>query len=163
VGASAEVEESPANQDDADDEVVVEVAEEAAYQAAEEAEAAAEEDPSIEERVRRIQDVFDVPESPVGEPSSSINRGLTSHPPASPTSTVREGSSPPIVGPATCPPAPEMLPETPRESTPLLRRSNSVRVKRRLLERWRSLAAIQARQSALRSFSNLMRQLDVGY
>jgi hypothetical protein len=151
------VEESPANQDDADDEVVVEVAEEAAYQAAEEAEAAAEEDPSIEERVRRIQDVFDVPESPVGEPSSSINKGLA------PASTVREGSSPPIVGPATCPPAPEMLPETPRESTPLLRRSNSVRVKRRLLERWRSLAAIQARQSALRSFSNLMRQLDVGY
>ena len=161
-------EETPTNQDDEDGEEVEDVAEAASYQPMEVAEAAVEQaveaqiDHSIEERVKRIRDMWDVPESPMGE-SSSINKGLTSRPPASPTSTVQEESPPAIAGPATCPPAPVTPPQTPHKSTPLSSRSSSVRVKRRLLERWRSLAAIQARRSAWRSFSSIMKQLDDGY
>ena len=164
-----EAEESPTNQDDEDGEEVEDVAEGAAYQPVEVAEAAVEQavvaqiDHSIEERVKRIRDIQDVPESPMGEPTSSINKGLTSHPPPSPTSTVQEERSLPIAGPATCPPAPVTPPQTPRKSASPWSRSNSVRVKRRLLERWRSLAAIQARRSTWRSFSSIMKQLDDGY
>ena len=165
-------EETPTNQDDEDGEEVEDVAEGAAYQPVKVAEAAAEAaveqavvaqiDHSIEERVKRIRDILDVPESPTGE-SSSINKRPISRPLASPTSTVREESPPAIAGPATCPPAPVTPPQTPRKSAPLSLRSSSVRVKRRLLERWRSLAAIQARRSAWRSFSSIMKQLDDGY
>ena len=168
-----EAEESPTNQDDEDGEEVEDVAEGVAYQPVEVVEAAAEAaveqavvaqiDHSIEERVKRIRDMWDVPESPMGEPTSSINEGLTSHPPPSPTSTVQEESPPAIAGPATCAPAPVTPPLTPRKSAPLSSCSNSVRVKRRPLERWRSLAAIQARRSAWRSFSSIMKQLDDGY
>ena len=163
-----EAEESTTNQDEEDGEEVEDVAEAAAYQPMEVAEAVVEQavvaqiDHSIEERVKRIRDIWDVPESSMGE-SSSINKGLTSRPPASPTSTVQEEPSLPIAGPATCPPAPVTPPQTPRNSAPLSSRSSSVRVKRRLLERWRSLAAIQARRSAWRSFSSIMKQLDEGY
>ena len=168
-----EAEEGPTNEDDEDGEEVEDVAEGAAYQPMEVAEAAAEAaveqavvtqiDHSIEERVKRIRDIWDVPESPMGEPPSSINKGLTSRPSLSPTSTVHEESPPAIAGPATCPPAPVTPPQTPRKSASPWSRSNSVRVKRRLLERWRSLAAIQARRSAWRSFSSIMKQLDDGY
>ena len=171
-----EAEGTPTNQDDEDGEEVEDVAEGTAYQPVEVTEAAAEAaaeaaveqavvaqiDHTIEEGVKRIRDMWDVPESPVGE-SSSINKRPTSRPLASPTSTVREESPPAIAGPATCPPAPVTPPLTPRKSAPLSSRSSSVRVKRRLLERWRSLAAIQARRSAWRSFSSIMKQLDDGH
>ena len=167
-----EEEEEGQEQDDEDGKEVEVVAEGAAYQPMEVAEAAAEAaveqavvaqiDHSLEGRVKRIRDMWDVPESPMGE-SSSINKGLTSRPPASPTSTVQEESPPAIAGPATCPPAPVTPPLTPRKSAPLSSCSNSVRVKRRPLERWRSLAAIQARRSTWRSFSSIMKQLDDGY
>ena len=169
----AVTEESPTNQDGEVGQEVEDVAEGAAYQPVEVAEAAAEAaveqaveaqiDHSIEARVKQIRDIWDVPESPMGQPISSTNKRLTSHPPASPTSTVQEEPPPAIAGPATCPPAPVTPPQTPRTSAPLSSRSSSVRVKRRLLERWRSLAAIQARRSAWRSFSSIMRQLDDGY
>ena len=103
-----EAEESPTNQDDEDGEGVEVVAEGAAYQPMEVAEAAAEAaveqavvaqiDHSIEERVKRIRDIWDVPESPMGEPPSSIDKGLTSRSSLSPTSTVQEESPPAIAG-----------------------------------------------------------------
>ena len=169
----AEAEESPTNQDGEVGQGVEDVAEGAAYQPMEVAQAAAETavdqaavaqiDYSVEARVKQIRDIWDVPESPMGQPTSSINKRLTSRPPASPTSTVQEEPPPAIAGPATCPPAPVTPPQTPRTSAQLSSRSSSVRVKRRLLERWRSLAAIQARRSAWRSFSSIMKQLDDGY
>ena len=168
----AEAEESPTNQDGEVGQEVEVVAEGAAYQPMEVAEAAAKAaveqavesqiDHSIESRMKQIRDIWDVPESPMGQPSSSISKRPISSPLASPTSTVQEESPPAIAGPATCP-APVTPPQTPRKSAPLLSRSSSVRVKRRLLERWRSLAAIQAPRSAWRSFSSIMKQLDDGY
>ena len=100
-----EAEERSTNQDDEDGEEVKDVAEDAAYQPMEEA-VVAQIDHSIEERVKWIRDIGGVPEFPMGEPISSINKGMTSRPQASPTSTVQEESPAPIVGPATYPPAP---------------------------------------------------------
>lgn len=97
-----EVEESPNNQEDEDGEEVEDVAEGAAYQPTEVAEAAAEAveaqiDGSIEESMKRIRDMWDVPDSPMGE-SSSINKGLTSHAPPTPTSSVQEEPALPLDG-----------------------------------------------------------------
>ena len=103
-----EAEESPTNQDDEDGEEVEDVAGGAAYQpmeAAVEQAAVAQIDHSLEERVKRIRDMWDVPESPMGE-SLAINERPASRPLASPTCTVQEESPPAIAGPATCPPAP---------------------------------------------------------
>ena len=88
-----EAEESPTNQDGEVGEEVEDAAEGTAYQPMEVAEVAAEAvvaqiDHSIGERVAGIQDMWDVPESPMGQPTSSINKGLTSHLPPSPMSTI---------------------------------------------------------------------------
>ena len=93
----AEAEDSPTNQDGEVGQGLEDVAEGAAYQPMEVAEAAAEAaveqavvaqiDHSIERRVKQIRDIWDVPESPMAQPTSSTDKGLTSRPPASPTST----------------------------------------------------------------------------
>ena len=148
---------SPASQGNADGGGMEEMVPYAGYQEAEVAEAAvpAEEaasDHLIEKRVRQIQDMWEVPESPKMESTSFTNGYLTSHTPATTlTSTVREVSSPPIVSPSTCPSALVTPPVTPQKS---------VRINRRVLDRWRSLAAIKARQSAWRSFSDIMKHLE---